>query len=270
MPDTIASEPPRLPPWATDLFQAFSAHVKDLARVLDLSMRGISLLRGQRQFLNLAIAVDGREATAAEIAHAEEESALAQSEVDNGFPLLHEQATVALWGSLETLVRSFVASWLENRSEAWQADAVRRLKVRLGDFQSLQPADRCLWVTDLLDQEIGGPLRTGVGRFEALLAPFSLSGPVEAEAQRMLFELSQVRNAVVHRRGIADRRLVDACPWLGLAVGDRLRVTHKMWNGYCTASFVYGLELCQRARAAYGVQRWAPTPGEPSGPPRAV
>ena len=258
MPDSTSTEKPHLPSWIPDLFTAFGSHVKDLDRVLHLSMTGIARLRAERQFLKLITVIDGRDATPAELARAEDEATLAQSEVENGFPLLHEQATVALWGSLETLVRSFVSGWLENRADAWQAEAVRRLRVRLGDYHSLPPADRCLWVVDLLDQEIGGPLRNGVGRFEALLAPFSLAGPLEAGLQKTLFELSQVRNAIVHRRAAADRRFVEACPWLSLAVGDRLRVTHKMWGAYSTASFEYGLELLQRARESGGLERWVP------------
>ncbi|MFN7988667.1 MAG: hypothetical protein U0529_14420 [Thermoanaerobaculia bacterium] len=255
-----------LPSWVTELFNQFLNHHDDLARVLHLSINGISMLRGRYTALKVLTEVDGpTETSAAQLARAEKERELAQSELDDDFPLLHEQATVALWASLEALVRSFVAGWLANRPDAWQADAVKRLKVRLGDYEALETADRCLWVTDLLDQDIGGPLRAGITRFESLLAPFSLNGTVEPETQKTLFELSQIRHNIIHRRGLADRRLLEACPWLGLVAGARVRVSHKMWRGFNDATAAYALELIQRSREAHGLGRYVhqeppPTP----------
>jgi hypothetical protein len=57
------------------------------------------------------------------------------SEVDSDFPLLHGQSTIAMWSSLEAWVRSFVANWLANEPEAWQAEAVQKLKIRLGELE---------------------------------------------------------------------------------------------------------------------------------------
>jgi len=193
---------------------------------------------------------------ARELADAAKLKDLAQAEVDSGFPILHEQSTVFLWGALEALLQNFCAAWLENRDGAWHGEQVRRLRVRLGEYQALPADERSLWVISLLDQEIGGPLRAGINRFEGLLAVFGLDGAVAEECRKTLFELAHVRNVIVHRRGYVDRRLIAACPWLGLAAGEKIRVSHKMWSGYAHAVAEYVLEMIQRVRVSFGLPRY--------------
>ena len=259
MPEPETKPQPEVPKWATDLFKGFLDHQRDLARVLHLSVSGISMLRGRHEAIKVLSEVDEESTvTEKELEDAAKERDLAQREVDNGFPLLYEQATVALWSSLESLVRSFAARWLAHRPDSWQAKQVKKLRVRLGDYEALTPADRCLWVVDLLDQEVGGPLRNGVSRFESILQPFGLDGPLTEETQKNLYELSQLRHAIVHRRGEADRRLLEACPWLPLKSGDRVRITHKMWDRYNGAVAEYVLELIQRVRVIFGLCRYEP------------
>jgi hypothetical protein len=249
VPENSRGGKPLLPDWARKLFTEYFDHHEELDRLLYLATNGIALLRGRHKGLTVLAELDGKlEERRESIEQAARDKELAQKEVDNGFPLLHEQAAIALWGSLEALVRSLVAAWLANKPEAWQVDAVRKLRVRLGDYEPLEPFERCLWVVDLLDHEIGGPLRWGVNRFECLLQPFGMSGSLEDEYQRTLHELSQVRHVLVHRRGIADKKLLDACPWLNVRLGDRVRVTHDMWHRYASTNVEYVAELLKRAR----------------------
>jgi hypothetical protein len=227
-------------------------------------MSGISMMRAVPKAITaLAATEPGLENAERRMERAEKDKELAQREVDHDFPLLHEQATIALWSELEALVRSFLARLLASSPAAWQCDAVKKLRVKLGDYVDLEALDRCLWIVDLIDQELSGSLRSGVTRFENLLQPFQLSGPVEADCQKALFELSQVRNVLVHRSGIADRRLLDSCPWLDLKTGDQLRVTHGMWLKYDGAVGVYVLELIQRTRVYFGLPRHEPPLDEP-------
>lgn len=254
---TGESPAPSMPDWARMAFEDFLTHQEDLTRVLQLSKNGIAMLRGRQKAIEALGKVGGMvEDYEKKLALAVRERALAQTEIDNDFPLLHEQATVALWSSLEALVRSFAARWFMKRPGALQCEAVRKLKVRIGDYEALDADERCLWIVDLLDQDAGGPLRVGVSRFESLLHPLGLDGDLGEDLRKTLFELSQVRNVIVHRRAVADRRLIDSCPWLGLKVGDRLRVTHDMWKRYNQAVAEYILELIQRVRVAFGLPRY--------------
>lgn len=255
-------QPPQqnqLPEWVATTFGEFLDKNERLTQVLRLSIGGIHMLRGRHQALKVLAEVDGKlEDVKEELLRAEKDKELAQREVENDFPLLHEQATIALWSSLEALVRSFLAKWLANVPAAWQSEAVKKLKVKLGDYEALEPQERCLWIVDLVDQEVSGPLRSGITRFESLLQPFGLAGPVDEGCQKALYELSQVRHALVHRSGIADKKFVDACPWVGAVPGSPLVVTHRMWRSYNESLAHYVLEIIQRVRVHFGVGRYAP------------
>jgi hypothetical protein len=246
-----------LPSWASDPFYDFLEHQQDLARTLRMSMNGISMLIARHGVIE--ILQQGKTDDDLEVLEkAARERDLAQSEVDNDFPILHEHATVALWGSLEALVLSFAASWLENKAGAGQVEAVKKqkLKIKLGDYESIAAADRCLWVIELIDRETSGPLKNGVNRFENLLQAFRLNGTTLEELKKTLFEMSQLRHAIVHRRGRADRKLIEACPWLSLKSGDRIKITHKMWRTYSDAAVEYVSELIQRVRIDFGLGRF--------------
>lgn len=259
MIDPHHTESKQLPDWVRTAFSEFLDKHERLEQVLRLSIGGIHMVRGRHQALKILAEVDGRlEDAKKEILRAEKDKELAQWEVEHDFPLLHEQATIVLWSSLEALIRSFLAKWLTHVPGAWQAEAVRKLKVKLGDYESLEPTERCLWIVDLVDQDVSGPLRTGVTRFESLLHPFGLSGAVDEKCQRTLYELSQVRHALVHRNGIADKKLVDACPWLGLTPGQSLLISHRMWRSYNDALGHYVVEIIQRVRMSFGLDRYEP------------
>jgi hypothetical protein len=62
-------------------------------------------------------------------------------------------------------------------------------------------------------------------RFEALLDFVDLCGPIAESVSRDLRELEQVRNVIVHRNGVVDRRLVEVAYVVAAEIGDHLRLT---------------------------------------------
>ena len=242
-----------VPDWALEAFHTYQSKHRHLSEVLRLSILGLHQLRRQH---DLAVALHKLnrlgEDPDKQLKGAELDQQLAEQEAQSGFSLLYEHAAIAMWGNLEATMRGFVATWLANFPGAWQCEEVMKLRIRLGDYESLSQFDRCLWVVDLLDQEVSGPLRNGANRFESLLKPFGLAGSVESDCQKSLFELSQVRHVLVHRAGHADKRLIDACPWLELAAGKKLKVTEAMWRSYNAAIASYVLELIGRVYKRFG------------------
>src|SRR5262249_51191654 len=86
------------------------------------------------------------------------------------------------------------------------------------------------------------------------LEPFGLSGAVPDAVQRDVFELNQVRNCLLHRAGRADRRLIDACPWLGLTTGMPVVVTHQTYQRYVVSLIRYATQLVVRITEHSGVE----------------
>ena len=252
------AEKKKTPSWALDPLERLLNQIQHAAQLLHISMRGISVLIGMPTVFE-AIAKaeppsDGADYRA-RLDRAREEADLAQSEVDLGFPLLHAQATISLWGDLENAVRTFLAAWLTNEPTARNIESVCKLKVCLGEYESMDPDERSYYIVERLEQEIEPRNRRGVERFESLLEPFGFAGPLDKQLKRDLLELYHVRNVLVHRRGVADRRLVQACPWLNLSVGQQIAVTQESYAKYNSAVAAYVLELVVRIAARFGFNR---------------
>ncbi len=231
----MSKDKKHIPSWASDHFTFYLDHQENVSRVLLMSKRGISMLRARHK------AIDVLGQTASKVSEkdfernlneAKYEKEFAQIEVDNDFPLLHEQATVALWASLEALVRSFVAAWIDNNHEAMSAQEIQNIKVKIGEYESLSKDEKSLWIVDQLDRSVSGALKYGINRFESLLKPFGLDGEFDSDHTKTLFELSQIRNLIVHRSGICDSKALSACPWIDEKIGERVKIPYARWSEY--------------------------------------
>ena len=243
------------PKWATAPFRQFVAHSERLRHLLHLSMAGISVLRGMPRIVGVLAKAEPGDAddTVKQLENARRGAELAQREVDEGFPLLMAQTVIALWSALEATIRLFLVRWLQHNKEAFDVDAIQKLRVKIGDYEQLKGEDRFFYILDRLEQESSAPLKCGVTRFELLLEPFGLAGGVDEADRRSLFELHQIRNSIVHRSGIADRRLTEACPWLNLTPGDAVTIDRVMVDRFFGAAMSYTVNIVVRLGERHGV-----------------
>jgi hypothetical protein len=237
---TSDSTPKRkLPEWITAHFEESLNSHQQLMQIIHISERGIGVLRGIPQIVKV-LADTKKEmdasATTERLEQAEKEAALAVTEIEKDFPVLHGLAVVALWSWLEHFVKGFVALWLLNKREARNVAAVQKLRVKLGDYLQLQKSEQAHFLVELLEQDLAAPLKRGVKRFESLLEPFGISGALPEGCAKELFELQQIRNAIAHRNGRADRRLRAECPWLKLKQNQQIYVSREMLHKYANAS----------------------------------
>ncbi len=259
------TEAPQLPTWIREPFVHFLKHTIQAHDFYHLSIDGIlMIIHNVRRIEELTAELEKLEKEsnvftkdqrpddgASESARKRAE--IAQKEADRGFPILNQQVSVGLWASLECLVREFVAGWLANEPGASQVDSVRKIKIRLADYDAMPEEERRFYIIDELEREIGAPLRQGVNRFESLLGLFGLSGEVDEGVRRQLFELSQLRNVIVHRRGVADMKLTESCPWLGLEIGQEVIINSESFHRYFDAACKYESVLLDRVKRIFGV-----------------
>ncbi len=173
--------------------------------------------------------------------------AFASEENDNGFPYLYSLASIRLWTILEAAIDDMVLQELQREPERRKSEVVGKLRGPLMEFVALTPVEQADYLLDLLKREVGTRLRYGVGAFESLLEAVGLGGGVHDSIRRILLELGQVRNVLVHRNGRADARLISSCPWLNLRLGDTVRVRpDDFHNRYVGAAYWYLLELDSR------------------------
>lgn len=236
-------------------FEQFICETERLKQVIDLSARGISVVRGMPKVVEALMKVEDKaEDTEAKskLERAQAEAILAKKEVKEDFPLLHGWAVISIWALLEALIKSFVAEWLKRKPTAWRVEQIQRLKIRIGEYECIPRAERHLFVAELLERETGAGLKNGTARFEALLKPFGLSGECPDIVNRTIFELGQVRNLIVHRGGRVDRTFREACPWVQIPLGHELKVSNEMWHKYFEAVHIYIVLLICRVGTYYG------------------
>ena len=227
-------------------------YLAELQDSVFLAREGIATLTAAGELAEAVAYADPARKSDEDVQRAKEKADLAEQEVEKGFPLLHAQAASAIWTTLEHLVVSFLADHLERLEPAQWPQRVRKLRFRVGDFLDMDPEDRPLALLEVLQNELGSPLRTGINRFEGLLSVFGWSGPVPERISECLFELQQVRNVHAHRRGHADKRLVDACPWLALKRGEYVHVRDDDVGRYYSGAIGYVGVLAVRAFEKYG------------------
>lgn len=258
----------KVPEWITDHFKESLNSHELLMQITDISARGISVLRGMPKIVKVLADVEGNSDhpdSVKKLERAQKEAELASTEVEKDFPVLHGLAVVALWSWMEHFVKGFVALWLTHRRDALDVPAVQKLRVRLGEYLQLQKAEQAQFLVELLEQELATPLKRGATRFESLLQPFGLSFQLPDGCGQTLFELQQIRNAIAHRSGRADRRLRSDCPWLKLKINQPVLVSRKMLHAYSGAAGEFLLSFLYRVGDVYRVDL-RPTDEEAANP----
>jgi hypothetical protein len=250
-----------VPEWASAPFTEFLDHVEELTQVTLLSVKGIQVITSMPTVI-AAIRKATNTYNEERAGKMEALAELAIREVNKGFPLLFAQGTILLWSSLEFLVKDFLICWLLNEPSAMQIDAVQKLKIPLAQYNTMTVEERHYFIIDSLERETQAILKRGISRFETSLAIFGLSGDIDKEIQKNLFELSNMRNVLVHRRGKADRKFVEACPWLNLTLGEPVTVAAPAFQRYSDSVTEYMLTVFKRVATRFGVDLYLDNAGE--------
>jgi hypothetical protein len=232
--------------WAAEPIVSFVRYVTEVHEVLETSIYGLQRLTRMPELVE---ALDNLDKVEAEHGVASSPSrgrptleetrqlaSFAKTQIERGFPVLHAQGLVSIWGRLEALIQDFVASWIEHVPGVLEREELARLKVPLAEFLSLSRED----LVDEVVRELGLGLRyedrAGIARFEALLSAIGLPGSAPQQVRRDLTEMHQVRNLVVHRASTVDRRFLRVCPWMTVKAGHKLTVGCKeLWQYSCSA-----------------------------------
>ncbi len=255
MSEQISMKKPGAPEWATEPFERFIPELIRLKHLVRLSIIGISRIQSFPELMKVVAQVDEeskRPKHEEEIATLQEDADLAQREIETGCPILFANALVALWSLLEATIRATVVAWLKNDPNIRQVDIIAKLRVRLGEYERLSNDERYYYVAELLESETSAGLRNGIGRFEAILKPLTLDGPVPAQLRKDMFEFGQVRNLIVHRGGRIDPQLTNSCPWLNLKVGNQLSITEEQFHKYSRAVRYYASLIIYRIGEHFG------------------
>ncbi len=251
-----------IPDWAIDPLDDFNKDLRRLDHVLRLSRVGIITVTGIPDIAKALAALEtytyqekGKslgDDNEAFIARAQKEAILAQHEVDEGFPIINALGVVAVWSSLEEVIKSYLTAILKNSKPAWNAEHIQKLQIKISDFHAMSLLQRSEYVIEVLEKD-RAVRKVGVDRFEALLEVFDYAGEVPEPIKETIYELSQVRNLIAHRSSKIDVRFKKACPWVRGRLGSRLHVTAPMLDRYISAVSNYITLFACRIGERYGL-----------------
>jgi hypothetical protein len=247
-----------IPEYALRPLKSFLDYWEDSLRLLELSIEGLSMLKDvpkvlesiraneeiqkpMREKLNIKAnpEMPSIEAISQMIKKAEVKAEFSEKEIRAGFPLLHAHTLVGVWGALEAAIEDMLVGTLMNEPRFLEFPVFAKIRVPLAEFQMLDKEDRMRFVIEEASRNLGTVRGQGVDTFESLLEHFLLSGAVLAEIKKTIWEISNIRNVIVHRNSIADRRLIKHCTWLNMQVGDKVVISHEQLERYGDALCAY-------------------------------
>ncbi|QJU54352.1 hypothetical protein SCB71_14495 [Herbiconiux sp. KACC 21604] len=242
----------------------FLEHVAEVIDMIDLvhgGARTVQNIRAQLLGLRSESAVD-RELPEGLGVRAD----TAERLIRDDFSVFHSNCILGAWGALEATVDDFCVSQLKDSAVRDQLPALQALKVPLGEFLGRSEEERWDWVLEHLKVSRSSVLKPGVGQFESILGDVNLGGKVDDDLRKLLFEVKALRNAIAHRGGKVDQRLIDALPGWGMAIGDRIHVGYEQVVAALLGMSVYVDLVVHRSRGT----EWQPGGSSAPSPQRLL
>lgn len=231
----------KVPAWAWEPIKRVDDYIKLDRDLVGLSMGSIAAVGAVAALLRVARRIGVQDDEVRRVSEAvegaERVAPLAAAEVEDQFRRLLGHSLSGVWGAVEAMADDLVVAFLVNDPRHLTRPEFAKVKVTLAEFQLLDSDEERM---ETLMLEIAPRLpRVGIGRFESRLDLVFLGGPYNGEMADAIYELQQLRNGFVHRGGIVDRRLMKACPHLGLTLGEPIPLTTEQWERYTNALILY-------------------------------
>lgn len=239
-------------------FRILLDFIEEVDRVLFLTTNAIASTRGQAELMEALHESDrvvrsepifpDAETARREIKRAAAFDKMAADEIARGFPLSISHSIVAIWSALESSIPQFVIGVLSIHPEKLQGKAFERIKLPVSTYHGASGDEFWEAVVEEVGRNTSAHLKPGIGRFEALLDAVDLGGEVDPDVRKDLFEMSKVRNLIVHRFAIVDRRFLEECFWKAATLGERLNLTMDDYHRYRNATTRYAGSVLRRTQ----------------------
>ena len=251
-----------IPRYVARPLQGFLDYQKETMRLLHMSMGGIRMITsvphslevlGEDRYSANPPGEPAKEEFLRELEQAKEQARFAENECHGGFPLLHSHALVGVWGAFESAIEDSVLGMLMNKPDLLQSECFSKIKISLAEFEILEKEDRIRYIFEETSRSHTLGRRQGVDRFEVLLGYVGLSGTVDPDIRKTVWEVSHIRSVIVHRASIADRKLVQSCPWLNYKIGERVKIPREVLAKYVHTLTEYLIVVLKRLCVKYDV-----------------
>lgn len=133
---------------------------------------------------------------------------VAKREIDEGFPVINAYRTAHLWDMFDVTLSDMFALVFALIPDALKAPTLNHVRVSVAEFEELSKAHRMRLVVKELKRELvrkstAAP-KHGVEIYEQILRELAVEGSAPRGFTKLLTELREIRNIVVHNVSIAD------------------------------------------------------------------
>ncbi|MFA5203376.1 MAG: hypothetical protein WC708_03130 [Lentisphaeria bacterium] len=242
-------------------FFSFTENICSLLKLLNIARCGINGLTNREKMVNSIVKVleyydefDKADETKKELPKAKLVTDQAIMECENDFPLLHAQALILLWGALERLVLDILFYIIVNNNVYNEPGLVKmEIKVLVCEYENMDKEDRGRYLVRAIenDSRRGSKFKLGVDRFESILEVIGLAGSVSPEIKKVIYELQQFRNSIVHAGCLVDEKFIRLLPESGYKIGQKIMISSAQFMLYYEAVFEYSKIICDRALNKY-------------------
>lgn len=229
--------------------------IQKLHDIIEVTQRGLQITQAVPNAVKVLAKVKKEEESEEHkisLLNAERIADIAKEEIDSGFPFLYSQSSIMLYSYLEGAIKRFVITFFR-KNNLESIKEVANIKISFSEFISLDDNEKFEYLFLQYEKSLTVGMQYGINRFETLLRPIDFSGNVEKSISQTIFELSQIRNVILHRGGKADKQFNSNCPWLKYTIGDKIVVTHEKYQEYNTSVHKYATLLAIRLGEKRGI-----------------
>jgi hypothetical protein len=225
-------------------FDPYIDEITKLETFVDLAWAGFDFARNASRVIEVVERANAEKKTE-RLKNAIKLESFAEEQKKNGFSYLYILSIIRLWSILEASVDDLIINILISQKMKTQ-EHLFKIKGGLLEFVSLNHYERAEYILEALKSDIKANLKIGVGRFETLLETVGFNGSVPNVIRRNILELSQIRNAIIHKNGKVDSRLLKSCPWMDWKINEEIVLSVRDFTKYQFTCYWYFLELSLR------------------------
>ena len=143
---------------------------------------------------------------------------------------IHVPGIIALWASLEVAVEDTATLVLVNDLQSLDDAVLAGFKLPSGFTKP--PGESYARRVFARMEQVSRGTRSIAEAYAHILQVLGVSTSVAPEDFETLAELNYVRNCILHRGGVVDRRVTEEAPNSGLAVGDFVHIAEERYLRY--------------------------------------
>lgn len=258
-------------------FEDLCNNLDECRKTFFLVMRGVSVLRGMPKAISALSKYEDlvgkqdsdKSKNRLDLGEAEDMASYAEMQINNNFPFLYYQTLISVWSFLEAGIYDSLIEWLVFTKFKTISNEMKELKIPFSEL-SKSCRDRAEILLQIFEQQKIQKKDT-ISKLEMLMVAvgwekgghfyneyINESGLEENDFRRNLIEFSKVRNLILHKAGIVDKKFQQDCPWKKCKLGTKLIITNDDFNLYQNSVSVYMAEVIHRimdCEKKFGIKR---------------